>query len=306
MKRKAIRLSRQTLVLSLPAKWVRSNNIDKGDELDVQVNDQDLVVRASERKARRGISSSINLSNLHERTVRWILSGLQKQGVDEINVTYDSPSHLPIVSDVTKNLFVGMALVRQGPKGATIKSLAVDDPSTFDQTLRRAFQVTLTMGDSLYAAIKDGDLDSIEGIKELEKTNNQLTNFCQRLLNSGTVASSQKNHFLYTICWNLEKIADDYKYICDHLSRHPHEVPPMLVGHLHTVNDFLRGYYELFYSFSVEKLDALAKQKDALHSESLGLIQDHAHPEHVIAVHLHNLFMKTLDFSTSMYCYHTG
>ena len=112
VKRKAIQLARQTLVVSLPAKWVKLNNIIKGDELDIQLYDHELIIRNSEPKAARGKQASLSLAGLNERTVRWVLSGMHKQGIDEMNLSFDHPGHLAIVNDVTKNLFIGMALVR--------------------------------------------------------------------------------------------------------------------------------------------------------------------------------------------------
>jgi len=304
VKRKAIQLSRQTLVVSLPSAWVKSNNIAKGDELDVQARDQELVVRNSTPRASRGKCANISLTTLDERTIRWVLSGLHKQGVDEIELSYTDQSSLPIITDVTKNLFIGMAMVKQGPKSCTIKSLAHEDPSTFDQTFRRAFQSTLTMADALFEAFKDHDLTSIPGIREMEKTNNQLTSFCQRLLNSSVIASSDKTHFLYTILWNLEKVCDDYKYICDTLISHPHRSSADMRGLLHSSNEYLRSYYELFYGFSINKLNDLAIQRTSLLSEAIRLVQATSFPENEIAIHLHNLVMKIQDFSTSMFAYH--
>ena len=44
MKRKAIQLASQTIVVSLPAKWVRQQGIKKGDEIDVEERGKELVI----------------------------------------------------------------------------------------------------------------------------------------------------------------------------------------------------------------------------------------------------------------------
>ena len=75
-------------------------------------------------------------------------------------------------------------------------------------------------------------------------------------------------------------------------------------GLLHSSNEYLRSYYELFYGFSINKLNDLAIQRTSLLSEAIRLVQATSFPENEIAIHLHNLVMKIQDFSTSMFAYH--
>ena len=44
LKRKIIKLAEKTLVVSLPSSWVESQNIDKGDNVDVSVDDYKLII----------------------------------------------------------------------------------------------------------------------------------------------------------------------------------------------------------------------------------------------------------------------
>ena len=44
MKRKAIQLANQTLVISMPSKWVKEQGIKKGDEIDVEEKGKRLMI----------------------------------------------------------------------------------------------------------------------------------------------------------------------------------------------------------------------------------------------------------------------
>ena len=63
------------------------------------------------------------------------------------------------------------------------------------------------MGDELFESLRDKNIESFETILEKELLNNQITNFCQRLLNKHNFGSN--SNFLYAIIWNLEKICDN-------------------------------------------------------------------------------------------------
>ena len=76
------------------------------------------------------------------------------------------------------------------------------------------------MGTELIACLKlqndKLDYNQLKLIKEKELLNNQLTNFCERLVNKHRF---EKSVFQYIIIWNLEKICDNYKYIINELEK---------------------------------------------------------------------------------------
>ena len=50
MKRKVVLLGNSTYVVSLPAKWMKHHQLQKGDEVWVETQDDDLIVQAFESK----------------------------------------------------------------------------------------------------------------------------------------------------------------------------------------------------------------------------------------------------------------
>ena len=131
----------------------------------------------------------------------------------------------------------------------------------------------------------------------LEKTNNQLTNFCQRILNKRGSLDPLKTSFLYVIIWNLEKIADEYKYICEYCSGHKVEKGTMEA--LKEVNALLREYYELFYRFDLKRLSALSDKYKLLQKSLESSLPENK--DAVILSHLSHIVLKIADFSASTF-----
>ena len=50
MKRKIVQHGQSTLTLSLPSKWVKKNNIKKGQLLDVNVSEKGLLISLDKAK----------------------------------------------------------------------------------------------------------------------------------------------------------------------------------------------------------------------------------------------------------------
>ncbi len=298
MKRKVIQLAGKTYVITLPSTWIKKFGIKKGDQVDIDELNTELVITTD--KAYNESETEVDIRGLDQRTVFWLCSALHKYGHNLIYLTYDRPEQLQYVRDRVKNLFTGFIVAEATDKRITLKSVSRDIETEFDPTLRRAFRVALSMGDELYMMLKTGTFSKKDDVLELEITNNQLTNFCQRLLNKRGYKEYKKTTFYYIIVWNLEKVCDNYKYIITDLNAaKTTNVSKELLAFLHGCNEYFKVYYELLYDYQLDKLKQLSIQRD-----DLKLIRDNVSPKTPteIKVYSHLLTMMTQihDFSASI------
>ena len=157
--------------------------------------------------------------------------------------------------------------------------------------------MTLALADQSLEFIKQKKFDELKGLIELEKTNNQLTNFCERILNKKGLDEPIKTNFLYVIMWNLEKIGDDYKYICEHSAAK--KISKSTIELYDRVNKLLRNYYELFYKFDVQKLSNLSDDFRKL-SKDIEVLLSRGE-DAIVLSHLYHVALKTVDFSASTF-----
>ncbi|HZX11969.1 MAG TPA: AbrB/MazE/SpoVT family DNA-binding domain-containing protein [Candidatus Nanoarchaeia archaeon] len=299
MKRSVIQLAGKTFVVSLPSAWVKKHDIKKGEELDFEEREEGLLIRR-ETPAHSG-KITLDGRTLNKRALKFALAGLHKYGYDEIEVLYSKKESLDLIEDLVKNLFVGFVVLDQSPKKCLLKSVSTPVPSEFDATLRRAFLVTLSLGTSALENITQGNFKELNNLIKLEETNNQLTNFCQRILNK--VPTTQKNLFRYVIAWNLGKIADEYKYACQQLASCKQPLSTDILDVFKQVNEYFSKYYHLLYKFNIEMLNELAEERITIEEKMkiLKLKNDH---EKLLLNYLFAILMKTTDFSTSFFVLH--
>ncbi len=303
MKRKAIQLASQTLVVSLPSKWVKQQGIKKGDEIDVEERGRELVIGFREKNSESGEKIEADIIGLKDRTIRWILSGLQKRGYDEMILKYDRSLVAKTIEELIKDLFTGFIISEQSENKCTLKSISKNLESEFEITLRRAFLVTLSMAEECLEMIKKGKFESLKEIISLEHTNNQLTNFCERILNKNGYSDYKKTCFMYVIVWNLEKVCDEYKYICEYLSQLENskiKIGKEVINLFEKINNFFKSYYELFYKFDINKLDKLTEEKSKIQKEIKFLYKSRKDNEIIVLNYLSSIIEKTADFSASM------
>ena len=304
MKRKVIQLAHKTFVVSLPSKWVKKQGIKKGDELEAEEHASSMVFSTEQKKNIE--KASLDITNTNERTIRWLLSSLHKKGYDEIELTYDSPDKTRIIHELVKDLFIGFAVVHQSSKRCVLRAIAQDRGEEFENVLRRSFLVTLSMAEGMLDYMERGHQKQLSDLTALEKTNNQLTNFCERTLNKMGHLEYAKTCFYYVIVWNLEKICDDYKYICELLSNSTEKISKESLELLKETNKFLRAYYDLFYTFDIQQLNRLSERKKEMITKAHKLISLKKGAESAMLSYLTSMIYKISDFSASMISLNTN
>jgi len=228
-----------------------------------------------------------------------IISSLHKSGYDEILLRFKDESIMKTIQTKIESVFLGYEIMDQGSDFCIIRSISSGMEAEFDNILRRAFLVTKTFAGNVLENIKKGNFKQLEEAILLEKTNNKLTNFCERLINKK--GFHKKSTFMYLIVWQLEKIADDYKYICNYLTENnvkklDHEVVELL----EKANVFYSSFYELFYDYSTELLNRIDREKKELTKMTQGLMKEKRGHNAVVARYLTSLVEKIFDLSGPM------
>ena len=257
MKRKAIQLAKNTLVVSLPSSWVKRYGVKKGAELELEEIGAMLSVALTAQDDIKKVI--LDASHLSERPLRWAISGLHKQGFDQVEVRYESPKTADILHDLLRDTLLGFTVVSQRERVMILRQVTRDADDQFDPVLRRAFLVTISLAEGVADAERRGDYDELKDLTILERTNNQLTNFCLRLISKGK-AGILHPHLYYTILWNLEKVADEYKYLVTALPK-KHTLDKHSITLLQDTAQLVRLYYELFFSSGTQLLNEFALRK---------------------------------------------
>ncbi len=300
MKRKLIRLAEKTLVISLPNQWVESQGLNKGDEVDISIDDFKLVVHPPQ-KILPHQETTIDVKDMAERVLRWNISSLHKKGFDEITIINYNSKQEQIIRDLIRDLFIGFIIKEKSSMRIVVGQIAEIDVKEFDTTLRRAFRHLNEMVKELSLAFEKEDSELLKNQIQHEFTNNKLTNFCERLLNKNLKEKSL-GHFWYVIAWNLEKIADNFKYIAESYEGKP-KISSESLQLLKEVMIYLEKYSTLLYEFKIETLVDLSKQKKVLEKNILEqmISKDDKFKDDKIFLHyLHIVVLQLADFSASM------
>ena len=272
MRRKIIQIAGSTQLVSLPRQWAKKHNLKRGQEVEVKEDGNSVIVKASTKPFVE--TAHLDISNLGDMTRRCI-HALYKRGVDELRVTFNNSSDIITVQNAIGTESVGFEILEQSENHCTIKYVS-GTLHKFDSILRRTFLLLISMSTQTYGHLKERNFTALRNTAFLEEANNRFTTICRRHLNKSPAEYEQKIGPMYYLLEELEKLADQYKYICQHFSKLKNKsvkIEEPVFTLFKTSNDMLRTYYELFYKFDSQKLVNIKGQRDAILDKGHSLLQ---------------------------------
>ncbi|NQU78755.1 AbrB/MazE/SpoVT family DNA-binding domain-containing protein [Candidatus Woesearchaeota archaeon] len=224
MKRKAIQLANNTLVVSLPAAWARNNNITKGADLDVEPKESMLVIHKSGTEGTSFSSVRLDISGMSESLVWNYVESVYRRGFSEIEIFFSdskiqnikdgsSRKTLDVLSRIADTL-VGMEILRQTRNSCVIREISQLSSEEYPNVLNRIFLSLITMSGDVIEAVKAKDKETIENIFTYSEINvNKLSNYCMRILNTCGLKDFKESNSHYVLTFLLEDIGDMYARI---------------------------------------------------------------------------------------------
>lgn len=292
-------------MVSLPSRWVKLNNVKKGDEVDVDEQGKKILIsidkeRESECVEIDGRQTSIPFLSKY-------ISCAYKAGYDETRIYIDDPLIAENVQSIVQKYFIGYEVIKQSRDSISLKSVTGDTDVEFDSTLRRIFLLLLTMARESLAGTKNNDVNYLRSVKLLELSNDRFTNYCRRILNMKGYKDHKKTIFLYVIIEQLEKIADEFNYLIKNYhsdKKKVHLLSKELLDFYSDTVKILELYYDLFYNLDKRKIVVFEELKSKLIDEGNILLKNKNENDAIAAHHLICITQRVHDVLASTIAFH--
>ncbi|NQU98604.1 hypothetical protein HQ533_03985 [Candidatus Woesearchaeota archaeon] len=189
MKRKVIQHSPTSLVITLPTSWARKNLVKKGDELNLEENKKELLIRKGEI-VRKYFEATIDISNLDKTTILQIIRNLYREGYDKINIKF-SKERVPykkikgafLVTEIIHrevNRLIGYEITREKQNFCIVESISEGVQEELPKIIRRIHMLLIDITETLYEATKNNDKAVLKTIHEKHETIIRFINYCLR------------------------------------------------------------------------------------------------------------------------------
>ncbi len=159
MKRKLVKQAGQAITLTLPINWIRENNLKAGDEIELEFNEKDLILK-SNKKTKVGILD-LDTTSFNKRMKYIYINSAYATGIDEIRLeTEKNYCH-------DLNQTMGFAVVEQKGTKQIIKDISGDSSADLDEMFKRVYQMILSFYDRAIEEIFGKNNLKLEDIKKI-------------------------------------------------------------------------------------------------------------------------------------------
>jgi len=264
MRRKLIQHGLSSLTVSLPRKWIKENNLNKGEEIELDILNGKLIISTKKHYEHKKIE--IDISNA-KPMIRKIIGATFKSGYNEVSIKFNSFEELKAVKDLMREQFSGFEIINQSKNNIIIKNISQTSFEEFNNVLRRFFFVLNQISSEVADAVNKDDFNWLKNITLMKTESDKYADYCRRAINMGFETEFKKSAPLYTIIEQLEKVVDRYRDLCDYTSLNKIKVNNKIKTVLREISQFQESFYNLFYKFELEKIVELGKNKENLQKE---------------------------------------
>ncbi len=251
MQRKLIQIAKSTKVISLPREWIEQNKLAKGDSIELEIKNNDLIIRGNPQKT----TVSLDFTGFSEDLIWRHLISLYRKGIDIAEIKYDNQETFKILQNFVKDL-LGWGITQHTKDKIVIKELISNKDTDMDEILNKMFSLLIDLGKSVSNGLKTKDSIVLKNIPSQDYNINRFANLCLRLINKNNY---ENKNSLYNIITTLEEIGDEYRN-CAILEKFSSET----LNLFDSVNSLLEDYHELYLNFGREKLVNFYKKTEKM------------------------------------------
>ncbi len=232
MKRKINLVGNTTLTVSLPSKWVKRNNLKKGDEIILEENGGQLIIKSGAVKDKLK-EIIINFDDNVNSSIAWrYLKSAYLQGYDIIIVNF-SKSTVPSTSKddtitgkkefgteefiyYVASRFFAVAVFEQQGNSFVLKDIGIDSNVDVDDFGRKISSQINILADKIPSAIDSEEGGGRDNILAVENNINNLQDYGVRILNRRSrheIVSGDRYLFLVFLEHVADRFFDIFLYV---------------------------------------------------------------------------------------------
>lgn len=178
MKRKLVQQGAATLMVSLPRRWIKQFNLKKGEEIEIQEQENTLLLSGKEVKVRK--ETELTLANKTEAFIRFLIISLYRAGYEKVTLRFEQEEQFRIINQTIKNYLIGFDVVEKKKGYCVIENMTEPSPDQFEIILQKILYNIKTMIGTTVERLEAKK--PVMDYKEVLQNIHQYDNFCRRTL----------------------------------------------------------------------------------------------------------------------------
>ncbi|MCK4589964.1 MAG: hypothetical protein KAT77_05970 [Nanoarchaeota archaeon] len=285
MKRKLIQLGEKSLLVSLPAKWIKLRGLKKGDEIDLKPVENSLLLSPEVKLEKK--SARLKVTSENRAYIRMILNALYRSGYDKLTILFENPPQLKLIKKTIDTYYLGFDITTEKDDYIIIENITEPSQEKQEVLLRRVFLLIKEAFELIHTDLNEEKYENFRTIENLKNKSNKYNNFCRRQIAKQRLIS-EKTYFY----WGLYSRFLVIQHTLRHLYKYLHENKKFKISNK-TKNIFKQVYdifdqvYHAFFKKDLKTLQKIFDQSRDLNFKDLyQALQQSKGKESVILHHI--------------------
>ena len=283
MRRKLIRQGNNALTVTLPAKWLQENNLNAGDEIDIDYEGKVLSLSQS-NKGKHEKTVSITVDTNDFELYRSLIGSYYRAGYDVINVHYSNVGTLLLLQKIVDVLY-GFEILDSSETGCVIKNMYSFETTDVQTYFTKMIHIITTMQSLIHNHVTSKKKCSDEELSQFKFNAAKMRDIIARIIVHEK--SLDQNVFpYYLLSFNLWNITRNYYKIFKTL-KYNAKLSPSSLSFFNETNSFFSDFFGRLQKHSHSEID---KRYRTLVSNG-ELLQSDKNNQHLLLGYCINILM---------------
>ncbi|MFC1722943.1 AbrB/MazE/SpoVT family DNA-binding domain-containing protein [Nanoarchaeota archaeon] len=258
MRRKLIKQGQNALTITVPADWVKNNDLKGGDEVEIQEDESRLIVvgkgALTEKETRLKVVKAPKWF-IHNK-----IANAYKKGYDLIRIDIGPGVSFKTIEFAAAHL-MGHALMDMSKEKAVIKNISLELEEEYPNLFRKSFYICKQNIRTILDDIKRQKYDNFEDVHDYAVLVRKYTDFVKRVINKNK-GREDYAVFEYLSVWCLEKVSFELDYLYRYLHRYKPKVNKATLDGLKRSFSIFETMIDHYFKKDVSHLVKFWKEKE--------------------------------------------
>jgi len=246
------------ITIYLPKKWIDTNSLKGGDEVNVEEEENKIVIEAG---AKESVSrQEVAIEDHSDEFVLRVITNAYKKGIDELRLVFKKDVPLKAIKYTLSRLTIGYEVTDLGKDYCVIRSFSSDDINNIDVSIKKCFFLIRDVQETILKDIKGRKFPNEEQISSANENIKKLSNYAIRT-SIKKIKAVYKNENNLVIFTNLYLYTNKLVYIYQHLNTNNKinkKISKDTVSAIQTLFGMFNDFYDAYYNSDLKKINRIS------------------------------------------------
>lgn len=197
MKRKLVKQGTATMMVSLPAKWIKQNELGKGSEIEMEQSGSNLII-SSKGVSEAKLETEIKLVSLSESSIRTLITNTYRSGYDKVKVNFENEKQFSILKETIKTKLIGYDIIKREKNFCIVENITEPSSEQFETLMKKILFNISELFEITEKRLEYGGkkADNGQNYEDVEERIQSYDNFCRRVISKRKLLNN-KSEFLW-------------------------------------------------------------------------------------------------------------